>query len=141
MKRILIMLGVVLGFMAFSTTSVDAQVKPLYILGPDTLANTDTVYLTVGRTLVDRNGVYDLSYQIDATQLSGTTNITAFEQISNAYSGDLWISTGDTIDIDGTTTVLFNDVGFPHSRHRLMLIGTGTQSTAMTTYVRVVNRN
>lgn len=141
MKRILIFLGLVLGFVVGISNVAEAQVRPLYTLGPDTLTNTDTVYLTVPRTLVDRGGVFDISYQIEAEQLSGTTNITAFEQVSNQYTGGNWISTGDTVDVDGTANVLLNDKGFQHSRHRLMLIGTGTQSTKLDTWIRIAGRD
>lgn len=134
--RIFLML--VLGFVL--SMSAIAQHQPLYTLGPDTLTNGDTVYVTIPRALVDRNAAYDVSYQVEATQLSGTTNLTATHQRSNPYNGDFWITTADSIDLDGSSRDLLEVAGFMGSRTRLQVISTGTQSTAITTYARVIKR-
>jgi len=129
-------------FLLSIPSSVDAQPRPndSYVFTLDTLANTGTVTFTYPWELDSKKGMYAVSYQVEATQLSGTTDITATVGQSNAKSGSDWVATSDTLDLDGTSDGLITIPLFYGVRSQLSLTGTGTQSTQVKVIARVIQR-
>lgn len=113
----------------------DAQIGKgrLYTFGLDTLTNADTIYLTFPRTVNDMD-TYNFVWQVNLTNLSGTTAASAVVQESLFDDVDAWVNM-DTVAFSGTSTKLATGT-LQGVRQRLRIISTGTQSTRLQAVVR-----
>lgn len=107
----------------------------------DTITNAeaDTLTFAAPINLLESNFLYN--YVIQRTNLSGTTNVTLTLQESNSGTGTAnWY----TVASSGTTTATTDKVQGSLTygrRHRLLVIGSGTQSTRyiVTTNLKQLN--
>lgn len=104
-------------------------------LAVDTATDAETIVFAYNSYAADR---YNLSWQFDASNISGTTAGTATLQISNDKEGDgVWSDYASfTFSAAADTTFIVND--FPAARARLSVTTTGTQSSPLKNWVRWV---
>lgn len=119
--------------MLFSFTfsnEANAQIKKIEYgsLAVDTLDDTETLLFAYPNVTSD---IYDLSWQISATNISGTTDIAVVLEGSNCAACSSW-SELDTITLNAANTShLFVKDNFPALRVRAKATGTGTQSVKL----------
>lgn len=95
-----------------------------YAPSQDTITNTEADTLTLPVALLS---TWSASYSVNLTQLSGTANVAVVLQKSNTANGTDW-KTLDTFT--GTSGLLHEEYSeLLGRRYRLILTGTGTQST------------
>lgn len=101
-----------------------------YVFTSDTITNTEADTLLIPTTLISRWGY---NWTISTTQLSGTQNLSCQLQESNTRTGTDWIAVGSPVTTSGSTD-LDRAVGeFVYGvRQRLIITGSGTQSTRYT---------
>jgi len=106
----------------------------------DTITSTEVDTVELGYLLDARGDLYTVSYQIDATQLSGTTNLTVKHMVSNAKIGNAWVITSDSLDLDGTSNGIMTITNTPAARSALQITGTGAQSSLYVVRPRIIRR-
>lgn len=93
----------------------------------DTIANAANDTLALGANIVSN---YEWSYHIIRTNISGTTNIAVTVQASGNTTGDTdWVTVATTSATTATNEIL-SGVSFYGLRHRVIVDGTGTQSSS-----------
>lgn len=93
----------------------------------DTIANAANDTLALGSNILSN---YEWSYHITRTSISGTANIAVTVQASGLTTGnDDWVTVATTSATTATNEIL-SGVSFYGVRHRLIVDGTGTQSTS-----------
>lgn len=103
----------------------------------DTLTNAETVTLPFPKS-VNTMDVYDYLYQIKAENLSGTTAANVIVQESLFSTGNYWVPV-DTIAVSGSSD-LFATGTVQGVRQRLVIVGSGTQSTQIEVIARIRKR-
>ena len=128
-----------------SVDNAEAQPSPndSYTFTLDTLTNGGTVNFTypyVVHPLL--NGIYAISYQVEATNISGTTDITCFNAQSNDDTPGTtdWVMTTDSVDLDGTSDGLITIPNFYGAQTRCSCTGSGTQSTQLKIIARLTHK-
>lgn len=140
MKNRISFYTLVLGFFLFlGVETIQAQPQTLAVV-TDTITNTEVDTVALSYVLDAKGDVYDVSYQIVARQLSGTTNLTAKHIVSNSLTGTNWTITTDSLDLDGASNGVITVRDVPNARAGLRIVGTGTQSTEYKIYTRLVRR-
>ena len=94
----------------------------------DTITNAanDTLTLPFGNVLSN----YEWAYFVTRTNISGTTNIAVAVQASGRQSGDTdWTQVGVTSATTATNEII-SGTSFHGLRHRIIVDGTGTQSSS-----------
>lgn len=116
--------------MAFAPSGPDSDNKygitEYYVYAPsqDTITNTEADTLTIPANLLS---LWSASFSVNLTQLSGTADVAVVIQKSNTSSGSDW-KTLDTFT--GTSGLLHEEYSeLLGRRYRLILTGSGTQST------------
>lgn len=130
MKHYLLALCCLLFSSLVVTNEANAQIKKIEYgsLAVDTLDNTDTLLFSYPNVTSD---IYDLSWQISATNISGTTDIAVVLEASNCAACSSW-SELDTITLNAANpSHLFVQDNFPALRVRAKATGTGTQSVKL----------
>jgi uncharacterized protein with beta-barrel porin domain len=105
-----------------------AQIKKIEYgtIAVDTLTDDGTNTFAFSKVTSD---VYDISWQVNATNISGTTDVFVTLEGSNCASCSDW-ATIDTATLSGSTlSHIFVQPNFPALRARVKAVGTGTQST------------
>jgi len=124
-------LFIILAFVTLGV-SVNAQrevsLVSEYSLIIDTLTNTSTIYMTTPNVIKDN---YVAAFSITPTNISGSTAGTAWLQESVNGAGFSKWSTTDTFSIVTVTTKVWKLTDTPSKKYRIMLTGTGTQSTSV----------
>lgn len=93
----------------------------------DTITNAANDTLALGANILSN---YEWSYHIIRTNISGTTNIAVAIQASGNTSGDTdWVTVATTSATTATNEIL-SGVSFYGLRHRVIVDGTGTQSSS-----------
>lgn len=119
------------GFEDSSTLSASAPSAPrlyTYEFTLDTLSNANNDTLLLPATDVQSN--YEWAYFITRTSISGTANIAVAVQASGVRSGNAdWTQVGVTSATTATNEIV-SGTSFHGRRHRLIVDGTGTQSTS-----------
>lgn len=93
----------------------------------DTIANAANDTLALGSNILSN---YEWSYHITRTSISGTANIAVTVQSSGLTTGnDDWVTVATTSATTATNEIL-SGVSFYGVRHRLIVDGTGTQSSS-----------
>jgi len=102
-------------------------------LEPDTIADAGTVTFLYPAYADDN---YDLTWQVQASNVSGTTAGTANLQYTLDKDGvGPWFTAHTwTFAAAGDTTFVIRD--FPGVRARMQVVGTGTQSSPVNNWVR-----
>lgn len=140
MKIKSLFLSLVLGFgFLLGVGSLTAQPQTLSAI-VDTITNTEVDTVSLGYVLDAKGDIYDVSYHMVTRQLSGTTNVTAKHIVSNASSGNAWVITADSLDLDGAASGLLQVNALRNTRSGVRIVGTGTQSTEYTIYPRLIRR-
>jgi hypothetical protein len=94
----------------------------------DTITNAANDTLLLPATDVQSN--YEWSYFITRTSISGTANIAVSVQASGVRSGNTdWVQVGVTSATTATNEMV-SGTSFHGRRHRIIVDGTGTQSTS-----------
>lgn len=94
----------------------------------DTISNAANDTLSLPATDVQSN--YEWSYFITRTSISGTANIAVAIQASGVRSGSTdWTQVGVTSATTATNEIV-SGTSFYGRRHRIIVDGTGTQSTS-----------
>lgn len=94
----------------------------------DTITNAanDTLTLPFGNILSN----YEWAYFVTRTNISGTTNIAVSVQASGVKTGDTdWVQVGVTSATTATNEIV-SGTSFHGLRHRIIVDGTGTQSSS-----------
>ncbi len=121
------------GLMAFLNFEMEAQ-RPLidqpiytYAFTLDTLTNTETVNFELPSKV---EGLYDISYVIVDTEISGTaTNTMQLQQTVCATCSDAWVNVGSGNAVTATGNSVMSAVGATNSwgyRYRLQAVNSGT---------------
>lgn len=140
MKNRISFYTLVLGFFLFlGVETIQAQPQTLAVV-TDTITNGEVDTVALAYVLDAKGDKYDVSYQVVARQLSGTTNLTCKSMLSNALTGNVWTVTTDSLDLDGSSNGLLQLSNLPNARSALQITGTGTQSTEYKIYTRLVRR-
>lgn len=93
----------------------------------DTITNAANDTLALGANILSN---YEWSYHIIRTNISGTTNIDVTVQASGNTTGDTdWVTVATTSATTATNEIL-SGVSFYGLRHRIIVDGTGTQSSS-----------
>lgn len=93
----------------------------------DTITNAANDTLELGANILSN---YEWSYHIIRTNISGTTNIAVAIQASGNTSGNTdWVTVATTSATTATNEIL-SGVSFYGLRHRVIVDGTGTQSSS-----------
>ena len=138
MKQILKALPIILlALMAF-TASAQQKIRTfeIYTFDVDTLDDSGTLTFTYGNTA---EGLYDLSWQVNLTNISDTTTAAVTLELSNCSSCSDW-STYATYNASGTSDTTFVVSSFPGLRARVRCAGSTTQATKVNNYVRWLRR-
>lgn len=123
--------------LAISLPQADAQRDlrnfELEELTVDTLTDDGTVNFLYPAYADDN---YDLTWQVKATNISGTTAGTANLQytLDKGGTGPWFTAHTWTFSAAGDTTFVIRD--FPGARARMQVVGTGTQSSTVDNWVR-----
>lgn len=106
-------------------TITNTEADTMYIV----LTGSASVYSVANATVFNSNFIYN--YVINRTSLSGTANTTLVLQESNVKTGGTgtWYTVA-TASGTGATTTTISAANLYGRRHRLILTGTGTQSTS-----------
>lgn len=119
-------------FMAFGLSAQSYYSRTLVTL--DTITNTEADTILVGPSATSHytfNSNFAYIYVLNRTSLSGTANMTMVLQESNVATGgaSTWY-TVSTASGTGATVTSVSASNLYGRRHRLILTGTGTQSTS-----------
>ncbi len=139
MKRIIFQfvmaIAVVAASIAFfgSTRSIEQSASPFYTYAwTDTITNTEADTLLVPARLVSK---WTGLYHIQTTQLSGTQNLAVDLFQSASTGGKDWVYVDSCANTSGSTDLdKIIDATVEGFRQRLIITGTGTQSTVYTVY-------
>jgi hypothetical protein len=111
--------------------NASAGVVHTYAWPLDTIANADKDTLTFpGSWLLLSN--FATSYHVSRTNISGTTNVKVYVQSSGLRSGNTDWATIDSTSSTGASNAVIMLPNTYGQRHRLIVSGTGTQSTSYT---------
>ena len=133
-------------FALFSIEQVEAQPRPhdSYTFTLDTLTNTGTVNFDYPYVLQPskKGGLYSLSFQLESTQLTGTSDATCtlWQSNSDTPSTTDWALTTSTADLDATEDEIIEVANFYGAQTRCSCVGTGTQSTQLKVILRVIQK-
>lgn len=143
MKKVLIFILVAsaVAFTALAATAFkaeDSQATALATPAPprlftyefplDTISNAANDTLLLPATDVQSN--YEWAYFVTRTSISGTANIAVSVQASGLRSGNIdWTQVGITSATTATNEIV-SGTSFHGRRHRIIVDGTGTQSTS-----------
>lgn len=126
-----------LSIVAFDSLEAQRDLRKFELeeLAVDTATDAETIVFSYNAFASDR---YALSWQFDASNISGTTAGTATLQITNDRQGDgVWSDYASfTFSAAADTTFVVPD--FPAARARLSVTTTGTQSSPLKNWVRWV---
>lgn len=127
---------VLLAGLLFLVAGLQAQIYAgrTHTFDTDTLTNAETVTLPFPKN-VNTMDVYDYLYQIKAENLSGTTAANVIVQESLFDSGNFWVPV-DTVAVSGSSD-LFVTGTVQGVRQRLVIVGSGTQSTQLQVIGRI----
>jgi len=137
MKQIKTLLTILLLILAIAA-SAQQKIRSFewYSFDTDTLTNDTTLNYAYGNLA---EGVYDLSWQVNLTNISDTTTVAINLQLSNCQSCSDW-STYATYNASGTSDTTFVVPNFPGLRARVQCVGSTTQATKVNNHVRWVRR-
>lgn len=137
MKQINALITVFLLALAF-TASAQQKIRTfeIYSFDVDTLDDSGTLTFAYGN---QAEGVYDLSWQVNLTNISDTTTAAVYLEVSNCQSCSDW-STYATYNASGTSDTTFVVNSFPALRARVRIVGSTTQATKVNNHVRWVRR-
>lgn len=111
--------------------------NPMYTAtSSDTITNAENDTITLSSRLFSK---WSYNWTLDVTNLSGTTNVIVKVEESNSYSGDDWYPVGTPDTATGTELLRTYGDAVYGRRQRVIIDGTGTQSstyTATGTYKR-----
>jgi hypothetical protein len=111
--------------------NASAGVIHTYAWPLDTLANATKDTLTFpGSWLLLSN--FATSYHVTRTNISGTTNVKVYVQASGLRTGATDWATIDSTSSTGATTAVIMLPNTYGQRHRIIVSGSGTQSTSYT---------
>ena len=139
MKKILAFLmsavtvfAIVATLSAFESSEHAAAAPPprlySYEFSLDTIANAANDTLSLPASDVQSN--YEWAYFITRTSISGTANIAVTVQASGVRSGNTdWVNVGTTSATTASNEII-SGTSFHGRRHRIIVDGTGTQSTS-----------
>lgn len=126
-------------FAAFGLSAQTYYSRTLVTLDTITNSEADTIYVVLGtKALTEANATanpfnsnFAYNYVLNRTSLSGTANTTMVLQESNVSTGGAatWY-TVSTASGTGATVTSVSASNLYGRRHRLILTGTGTQSTS-----------
>lgn len=137
MKKLHVFLTIILLTLAIAASAQQKiRTFELYSFDTDTLLNDTTLNYTYGALA---EGVYDLSWQVNLTNIDDTTTVAVKLQVSNCKACSDW-STLATYNASGTSDTTFVVSSFPGLRARTQLTGSTTQETKVDQHVRWVRR-
>lgn len=142
MKTLKYFAGVILAMVMLMAAGIQAERLAVEDAGPvgiyrydftataDTLTNATSDTFEIPALLYSK---WTYNWQIDATQISGTTNITCtlYEQ---ADTDGLWVTIADSVDLDGTSSGFIQGEIVYGVKQRCVCTGTGTQSSQIDVY-------
>jgi len=106
-------------------------------LDVDTLTNAGTLTFTFSKYILD---LYDLSWIVAGTSISGTPAATVTLEASNCESCADWEDLASwSLTANGLDTI-FIQPSFPGIRARVQVVGSGTQSTQIRNHLRWLRR-
>jgi hypothetical protein len=126
-KHLLGFILLTLAFMCMPFDDADAQIKKIEYgtIAVDTLDDAETLTFAFSDVTAD---IYDLSWQVNLTNISGTTDAMVYLEGSNCTSCTDWAII-DTVSLDANKlSHIFIQNNYPALRARVRVVGTGTQS-------------
>lgn len=139
MKKILIffVVAIAVGLTAITATAFKVEDSHNFSTPPrlysqefalDTISNANNDTLFLPATDVQSN--YEWAYFVTRTSISGTANIAVSVQASGLRTGNAdWTQVGVTSATTATNEII-SGTSFHGRRHRIIVDGTGTQSTS-----------
>lgn len=138
-----LLVGILSVFVSIDTAEAQPSPNDSYTFTLDTLDDTGTntfTYPWVVHPLL--NGIYAISYQVEATNISGTTDVlcTFGQSNDDTPATTDWVLTSDTLALSGTSDGLITVPNFYGAQTRCSCTGRDTQATQLKIIARLTHK-